>query len=114
MLYFAPAVDALKEHARAAGVQDSALHDLDDIGFEEYQQTDFMPFDPAVKRTQATIKTKDNTVFKVTKGAPDVIIALCPDQQDGAKATQVPAPPNTYVINQPINAATVVGSYVLF
>ena len=53
------------ERARQAGVEASALGDLVDLGFEEYEQIDFMPFDPAVKRTEATIQKKDNTVFKV-------------------------------------------------
>jgi H+-transporting ATPase len=36
----------------------------------------FQPFDPVHKRTEATVKTKDGKIFKVTKGAPQVIMAL--------------------------------------
>jgi H+-transporting ATPase len=41
-----------------------------------YQVTHYMPFDPVHKRTEAEIKAADGTMFKVTKGAPQVILAL--------------------------------------
>jgi magnesium-transporting ATPase (P-type) len=41
-----------------------------------YEQVDFMPFDPTVKRTEGTIKGPDGKVFKVTKGAPNIIMNL--------------------------------------
>ena len=36
----------------------------------------FLPFDPVHKRTEATVKGKDGKEFKVTKGAPQVIMAM--------------------------------------
>jgi H+-transporting ATPase len=36
----------------------------------------FQPFDPVHKRTEAAVKGKDGKQFKVTKGAPQVIMAL--------------------------------------
>ena len=36
----------------------------------------FQPFDPVHKRTEATVKAADGKQFKVTKGAPQVILAL--------------------------------------
>ena len=36
----------------------------------------FQPFDPVHKRTEATVKAKDGKTFKVTKGAPQVILEL--------------------------------------
>jgi H+-transporting ATPase len=39
----------------------------------------FQPFDPVHKRTEATVKGPDGHVFRVTKGAPQVILALDPD-----------------------------------
>ena len=36
----------------------------------------FQPFDPVHKRTEATVKGEDGKQFKVTKGAPQVILAL--------------------------------------
>jgi H+-transporting ATPase len=41
-----------------------------------YQVTHFQPFDPVHKRTEATVKSEDGKEFKVTKGAPQVILAL--------------------------------------
>jgi len=36
----------------------------------------FQPFDPVHKRTEASVKAEDGKIFKVTKGAPQVILAL--------------------------------------
>ena len=41
-----------------------------------YKVTHFMPFDPVHKRTEAEVKTSDGKTFKVTKGAPQVIVDL--------------------------------------
>ena len=41
-----------------------------------YKIVHFMPFDPVHKRTEATITDPDGQTFKVTKGAPQVILAL--------------------------------------
>ena len=41
-----------------------------------YQVVHFQPFDPVHKRTEATVKGTDGKTFKVTKGAPQVILAL--------------------------------------
>jgi H+-transporting ATPase len=38
--------------------------------------TSFKPFDPVVKRTEATVQGEDGKQFKVTKGAPQAILAL--------------------------------------
>jgi H+-transporting ATPase len=46
---------------------------------ESYQIVHFQPFDPVHKRTEATVKGKDEHNFKVTKGAPQVILALDPE-----------------------------------
>jgi H+-transporting ATPase len=42
----------------------------------DYQVLHFMAFDPVHKRTEATIKDKDGKEFKVTKGAPQIILEL--------------------------------------
>jgi H+-transporting ATPase len=48
------------------------LHSLETV-----EQTSFMPFDPSVKRTEGTIRDKaTGHVFKVSKGAPHVILKL--------------------------------------
>lgn len=43
---------------------------------DSYQIIHFQPFDPVSKRTEAQVKTANEEVFKVTKGAPQVILAL--------------------------------------
>lgn len=43
---------------------------------QNYQVLHFQPFDPVHKRTEATVKAMDGKTFKVTKGAPQVILAL--------------------------------------
>lgn len=41
-----------------------------------YKIIHFQPFDPVSKRTEATVNAKDGSTFKVTKGAPQVILNL--------------------------------------
>ena len=41
-----------------------------------YKITHFQPFDPVHKRTEAAVTGTDGKAFKVTKGAPQVILAL--------------------------------------
>ena len=48
------------------------IRDLD-----AFEQTDHTPFDPVIKRTESTIKSKDGQSFKVTKGAPHVVLDMC-------------------------------------
>ncbi len=48
--------------------------------------TNFMPFDPESKRTEATARSSDGKTFKVTKGAPQVILSLA--DIDAAAAEQ--------------------------
>jgi H+-transporting ATPase len=48
----------------------------DKDALKAYQVVHFQPFDPVHKRTEATAKGKDGKTFKVTKGAPQVIMAL--------------------------------------
>jgi H+-transporting ATPase len=43
---------------------------------KDFQVTHFMPFDPVHKRTEASVKDKVGKEFKVTKGAPQVIMQL--------------------------------------
>ncbi|HUH72493.1 MAG TPA: HAD-IC family P-type ATPase, partial [Mycobacterium sp.] len=46
----------------------------------------FIPFDPVSKRTEALVRDSDGQTFRVSKGAPQIIAALC--ERDRA-ATQV-------------------------
>src|SRR5438128_9696466 len=43
---------------------------------KSYQQENYVPFDPVNKRTEATIKDGSGKIFRVTKGAPQVILGL--------------------------------------
>jgi H+-transporting ATPase len=54
-----------------------------------YEQLKFVPFDPVGKRTEATIKSTRGNTFKVSKGAPQVILGLAQIGSDTrAKADQ--------------------------
>jgi H+-transporting ATPase len=62
----------------------AVLGGLDDAKvLQAYTVTHFQPFDPVHKRTEAIVTATDGTTFKVTKGAPQVILALA------ANATQI-------------------------
>jgi H+-transporting ATPase len=52
-----------------AGLKDAAV-------LKNYQQQNYVPFDPVNKRTESTTKDAEGNVFHVTKGAPQVIIGL--------------------------------------
>ncbi|HZD56354.1 MAG TPA: plasma-membrane proton-efflux P-type ATPase, partial [Anaerolineales bacterium] len=53
----------------------------------EYKQTDFVPFDPVRKRIEAQVQDSDGQSFKVTKGAPQVVLEIChPDTEVMEKA----------------------------
>ena len=54
------------------GLKDT--HQLD-----KYHTVHFMPFDPVHKRTEATIQEAPQVQFRVTKGAPQVILELAGD-----------------------------------
>ncbi len=69
--------------ARASRADDNDTIDLAVLGglkdkdaTKGDQVIHFQPFDPVHKRTEATIKTSDGHEVKVTKGAPQVILAL--------------------------------------
>jgi H+-transporting ATPase len=51
----------------------------DPHALKPYSVGHFMPFDPVHKRTEAAVTGPDGMAFKVTKGAPQVILALTPD-----------------------------------
>src|SRR5439155_23667609 len=52
-----------------AGLKDPSV-------LKSYQQEKYVPFDPVDKRTEATIKDASSKVFRVCKGAPQVILGL--------------------------------------
>ncbi len=79
----ADARDLVLAGALASKAEDKDAIDLAVIGgladpkaLESYTQTRFVPFDPVGKRTEAEIEASDGKTFKVTKGAPQVIVEL--------------------------------------
>ena len=46
------------------------------IKINKYRVTSFTPFDPVHKRTEASIRDAEGNAFKVSKGAPQVILSL--------------------------------------
>jgi len=64
-----------------------------DAAIKNHQVLHFQPFDPVHKRTEAVVKAADGQTFKVTKGAPQVILAL------SANAAQVQS-----AVDQAVNA----------
>ncbi|MFU2207377.1 plasma-membrane proton-efflux P-type ATPase [Solidesulfovibrio sp. C21] len=80
---------ALASKAEDNDVIDLAIiHSLvDPKSLDAYKQTAFTPFDPVGKRTEATVADASGSTFKVTKGAPQVVMGLCAlSKDDAAKA----------------------------
>ena len=78
-----PADQVILDGALASRADNNDTIDLAVLGglkdkdaLKSYQVVHFQPFDPVHKRTEATVKAKDGKTFKVTKGAPQVILAL--------------------------------------
>ncbi len=72
---------ALASRTEAADAIDEAvLNGLKNRdALKDYQVVHFQPFDPVNKRTEASLKAADGRQLKVSKGAPQVILALVPD-----------------------------------
>ena len=71
-------------------IDNAILHQLnDEQALQSFQLMHFMPFDPVQKRTEADIKTGQDQLFKVSKGAPQVVLDLCnPDTHTRERAEQ--------------------------
>ncbi len=81
-----PADQVILSGALASRADDNDTIDLavlaglkDKDALKDYDIVHFQPFDPVHKRTEATVKAKDGKTFKVTKGAPQVILKLSAD-----------------------------------
>ncbi len=77
------AEDLILSGALASRTENNDTIDLAVLGglkdkdaLNDFEVIHFQPFDPVHKRTEATVKTKDGKEFKVTKGAPQVILEL--------------------------------------
>ena len=61
----------------------------DSDALTDYQVTHFQPFDPVHKRTEATVDAgRRHDVFKVSKGAPQVILTLSADAAQVGQAVE--------------------------
>jgi len=78
--------DLLMVAALASRAEDNDLIDLAVLAAAGQQPSvrveEFIPFDPVSKRTEALVRDSDGPTFRVSKGAPQVIAALC--DGDGA------------------------------
>ena len=78
-----PAEQVILSAALASRAENNDTIDLAVLGglknaqeLNGYQVVHFQPFDPVHKRTEAAVKGADGRTFKVTKGAPQVILEL--------------------------------------
>jgi H+-transporting ATPase len=91
------AQDLILAAALASKLEDQDAIDLAVIGglrqqetLKSYTQLKFVPFDPVGKRTESEVKDAQGKSFKVTKGAPQVILGLSQvDDADKANAEKV-------------------------
>ena len=49
---------------------------------DKYTQLSYTPFDPVMKRTEANIQGPNGVTFRVTKGAPHVVLKLCHNKEE--------------------------------
>jgi H+-transporting ATPase len=78
-----PAEQVIFNAALASRAEDNDTIDLAILSglknqqeLKNYQIVHFQPFDPVHKRTEAVVKGSDGKTFKVSKGAPQVILKL--------------------------------------
>jgi H+-transporting ATPase len=78
-----PVDQVILNGALASRVENNDTIDLAVLGglkdkeaLKSFDVIHFQPFDPVHKRTEATVRGKDGKTFKVTKGAPQVILEL--------------------------------------
>jgi H+-transporting ATPase len=81
--------DLIRAAALASQAADEDAIDLAVLGQVDaaslatgYRVTNFVPFDPVRKRTEATITADRGRSFRVSKGAPQAIVALTDDDQN--------------------------------
>ncbi|KXS21078.1 plasma-membrane proton-e [Gonapodya prolifera JEL478] len=82
--------DAIEKAVRTAAEQQVGVlktKDEHDHGVPGYHITNFVPFNPTSKYTEATVKEHaSGKTFRVIKGAPHVIIHLCGGNEEADKA----------------------------
>jgi len=82
--------DAIEKAVRAAAEQQVEVlkgKDVHDHGVPGYHVTEFVPFNPTSKYTEATVReSATGRTFRTIKGAPHVIIHLCGGDERAEKA----------------------------
>ncbi|QYF72950.1 plasma-membrane proton-efflux P-type ATPase [Cryobacterium sp. PAMC25264] len=78
------AADVVLSAALASRAEDQDTIDLavlgavsDDQRLADYRISDFHPFDPVGKRTEAAVMAPTGATYSVTKGAPQIVLELC-------------------------------------
>jgi len=62
---------------------DKCIIESTQSNFDHFEQEEFIDFSPDSKRTEATVRnTTSGETFKCTKGAPQVVLALCGDLEE--------------------------------
>nr|CCA15042.1 ptype ATPase superfamily putative [Albugo laibachii Nc14] len=64
------------------------LNAIDLRPLDQYTMLDHSPFDPSVKRTESTIKGPTGKIFKVTKGAPQIVLSLAHNIEEIREAVE--------------------------
>jgi H+-transporting ATPase len=82
-----PPEDVIRSAALASREEDrdpidqAVLSGMKKTGWNGYRVVHFLPFDPVQKRTEAAVETESGERFKVTKGAPQVILDLASNRE---------------------------------
>jgi H+-transporting ATPase len=87
LLRYAAMAAKWKEPPRDA-LDTLVLTTVDIDSLQNVNQVEYMPFDPTIKRTEGTIREPDGSTFKVTKGAPHIILKLIPDDPETTKKVE--------------------------
>jgi len=96
VLFEAPSAEALIEAAALASraenqdaIDLAVLAEAGDGALDGYRQQKFIPFDPVAKRTEGYVRDPDGKLFRVAKGAPQVILDMAgPDTDVRRRAEQ--------------------------
>lgn len=82
---------ALASEKNGDAIDDAIFRTLDNTGqkIEEFEIKNFIPFDPVIKRTEALVFDQvSNETFRVSKGAPQVILELCNQNGNAQKIVE--------------------------
>ena len=70
-------------------IDEAIVRGLDDpSAVDSFQQVAFTPFDPVHKRTEAALRDPEGRVFRVSKGAPQVMLDLCDPDESARKEAE--------------------------